>query len=260
MTVRKFWIAAFAAGVFSFSIMASANGRAIAGTGANAQTTVEPSGGFGNGIILQAELSKGLDAKKVKPGDAVEAKLTQDVKANGKVLLRHGAKLIGHVIDSQAKTKESAESRLGFVFDKALPKGGEVIAFNGLVEAVAAPLEGGSEVAGDPGSLSSAPAMGGTPFGSGHSMGGPSASAAPAVGSAVNPAGASGAPARNTGVAANGALTPASRGAFGIDGVTLHEATIKGAQGTLLISSSHTVKIEGGTQLVLEVVAPVAAK
>ncbi|HKD82039.1 MAG TPA: hypothetical protein VKH81_20270 [Candidatus Angelobacter sp.] len=258
MTSRKYWIAVLAAGVLSFSAMGSARGRAIAGTGPTAQTTAEPAGGFGTGITLQAELSKGLDAKKAKSGDPVEAKLTQDVKANGKVLLRRGAKLIGHVTDSQAKTKE-AESRLGFVFDKALPKGGEEIAFNGVVEAVAAPLEGGSEVAGDPGSLSSAPAMGGAPFGAGHSMGGPSASSAPAVGSAVTPVGAAG-PARNTGVAANGALTPASRGAFGIDGVSLHEATIKGAQGTLLISPSHNVKLDGGTQLVVQVVAPAAAK
>src|SRR5215469_5457812 len=162
MTSRKYWIAVLAAGVLSFSAMGSARGRAIAGTGPTAQTTAEPAGGFGTGITLQAELSKGLDAKKVKTGDPVEAKLTQDVKANGKVMLRRGTKLEGHVTDAQGKSKENAESRLGIVFDKAVVKGGDEVAFNGLVMAVAPPREGGPEVAGNPGSLSSAPAIGGS--------------------------------------------------------------------------------------------------
>lgn len=264
MTLKKHWIAALAAGLLSISAAAQAStGQANAGANQSAPASAnETSNGLGSGTILQAELSKGLDAKKLKSDDPVEAKLTQDVKANGRVLLRRGSKLLGHVTDVQAKTKESAESRLGMVFDKAVLKGGEEMAFTGIVEAVAPPLQA-PEIAGDPGSLSSAPPVGGAPFGAGHSMGGPSASPAPAVGSATTPvtnsAGANGPP-RNTGAAANGALTPASRGALGIDGVSLHEATIKGIQGTLLISSSHNVKLDGGTQLVLQVAAPAAAK
>jgi hypothetical protein len=105
--------------------------------------------------------------------------------------------------------------------------------------------------------------MGGTPFGAGHSMGGPSASSAPAVNSATTPvtdAGGANDPARNTGAAANGSLTPASRGALGMDGVTLNQATIRGVQGTLLVSPTHNIKLDGGTQLVLQVAGPSAAK
>ncbi|HEY7406063.1 MAG TPA: hypothetical protein VIB39_21235 [Candidatus Angelobacter sp.] len=271
MTLKKYWIAVVAASAILTSAVAQAStgvpvpalGQANAVAGQNAPAAGETSGGIAGGTILQAELSKGLDSKKAKSGDPVEAKLTQDLKVNGKVVLRRGSKLLGHVTDAQAKTKESAESRLGFVFDKALLKGGEDISLNGIVEAVAPPLEGPSDVAGAPTSLSSGPQMGGAPFGAGHSMGGPSASPAPAVGSATTPVtsseGANGPP-RNTGAAANGALTPASRGALGIDGVSLHEATVKGAHGTLLISPSHTIKLDGGTQLVLQVTGPAPAK
>ena len=69
---------------------------------------------------LQAELSKSLDAKKAKPGDEVTAKLTQDVKADGKVVMHKGSRLVGHVTEAQAKSKENAESKLGIVFDKAV--------------------------------------------------------------------------------------------------------------------------------------------
>jgi hypothetical protein len=262
MTFKKYWVAAVAVGVLSIGISEAANGQTNAGTSQNAQAPAsETSSVLGSGAILQAELSKGLDVKKAKLGDTVEAKLTQDMKANGKVLLRRGSKLLGHVTDVQVKSGETA-ARLGFMFDKAALKGGEEIAFNGVVMAVAPPLEGSSEIAGDPGSLSSAPSVGGQPFGAGHSMGGPSASSAPAVNSATTRVtssdGANGPP-RNTGAAANGALTPASRGALGLDGVTLNQATIHGVQGTLLVSA-HNIKLDGGTQLVLQVAGPVAAK
>jgi hypothetical protein len=39
------------------------------------------------------ELTNGIDAKKAKPGDPVEAKLRQDVKSGDRVVLHRGAKL-----------------------------------------------------------------------------------------------------------------------------------------------------------------------
>lgn len=82
-----------------------------------------------NGTIMYLELSKTLDAKKVKPGDEVRATLLADVLSHGKIVLRQDSKLIGHITLVQAFTKEKPESRLGVAFDKAIGKGGQEIAF-----------------------------------------------------------------------------------------------------------------------------------
>ncbi|HEY2169839.1 MAG TPA: hypothetical protein VGJ30_09470 [Candidatus Angelobacter sp.] len=79
-----------------------------------------------NGSILYAELTKTIDAKKAKMGDPVSAVLVADVLAHGKIVVRHDAKLLGHVTEVQIYTKEAPESRLGIVFDKAVAKGREM--------------------------------------------------------------------------------------------------------------------------------------
>jgi hypothetical protein len=261
MTLRKYWIAAATAGMLTLGAVAqisasgSGSGSASVTSGqASASQSAQTSGAVANmnfsaalssGTTMQAELSKSVDAKKAKSGDPVEARLTQDVKSDGKVVLHKGSKLVGHVTQAQARTKEDAESKLGVMFDKAVLGKGEEIAFTGLILAIAPPREGGPSIAGDPGSLSSAPSVGGQPFGAGHSMGGPSASSAPAVNSTVgNDAGA------------NGTLTPASRGAVDMPGVILGLAA---GQGSVIRSTARNVKLESGTQMILQIAGSAAA-
>ena len=76
--------------------------------------------------------------------------------------------------EAQAKTKENSESKLGVVFDKAVLKGGEEMAFNGAIQALAAPAQGSlSATTNDAGSLGSGMGSGGgTAMGGGHSGGG----------------------------------------------------------------------------------------
>jgi hypothetical protein len=79
-----------------------------------------------NGSILYAELTKAVDAKKAKVGDPVSAVLVADVLAHGKIVIRHDAKLLGHVTEAQVHSKDTPESRLGMVFDKVITKDGEI--------------------------------------------------------------------------------------------------------------------------------------
>ncbi|HSK44161.1 MAG TPA: hypothetical protein VLA83_09780, partial [Candidatus Binatia bacterium] len=90
------------------------------------QAPAQPTVRLENGSILYAELTKTVDAKKAKVGDPVTAVLAADVLAHGKIVVRHDSKLLGHVTEVQLHTKETPESRLGIVFDKAITKGGEV--------------------------------------------------------------------------------------------------------------------------------------
>jgi hypothetical protein len=90
------------------------------------QAPTQPTVRLETGSILYAELTKTVDAKKAKVGDPVTAVLVADVLAHGKIVLRHDAKLLGHVTDAQIHSKETPESRLGIVFDKVITRDGEL--------------------------------------------------------------------------------------------------------------------------------------
>jgi len=79
-----------------------------------------------SGSILYARVTKSVDAKKAKVGDPVSAVLVADVLAHGKIVVRHDAKLLGHVTEAQVHSKHIPQSRLGIVFDKVITKQGEV--------------------------------------------------------------------------------------------------------------------------------------
>jgi hypothetical protein len=215
---------------------------------------------------LNAELAHSLDAKSAKPGDQVTAKVTEDVKSNGKVVIHKGSKLVGHVTEAQARSKESADSRLGIVFDKAVLKGGEEVSLNGAVQALAPPVNATLSAAADESSSISAPSPGGggaPRSGGGGLLGGATSTATGAVGGATSTVTGTTTGAVNgtlsgaTGVAGGlttaGRLTSASQGAIGLQGLTLNSVTAANAQGSVISSTTRNVKLESGTQMLLKV-------
>jgi hypothetical protein len=228
------------------------------------------SAGLNTGTMLQAELTKGIDAKKAKAGDEVTAKLTQDLRADGKVVLHKGTKLVGHVTEAQAHTKEQAESKLGIVFDKAIPKSGGEVAFNGMIQAIAPPVQSAAVASTDMSGMSGnmpSPAGGGGRSPSGGMLGGVGATANSTVGAATSTVGgtsdsvtgAAGAATNGTigsggqGPGAGGVLTSTSRGALGMPGMSLSSAMSGATQASVISSADHTVKLDSGTQMVLQV-------
>src|SRR5437879_6988468 len=113
---------------------ASSNGSASTSAADTGKGTADISGG----TKIDATLANSLDAKKNKPGDRVEARTAQDVKQDGKVVLKKGTRLVGHVTEAQARTKEQAQSQLGIVFDHALTNNGQEIPLNASIQALAA--------------------------------------------------------------------------------------------------------------------------
>jgi|SwirhisoilCB2_FD_contig_51_426564_length_1013_multi_2_in_0_out_0_1 hypothetical protein len=224
------------------------------------------SAALSGGSTLQAELTKSVDAKKAKAGDEVTAKLTQDVKADGKVVLHKGTKLVGHVTEAQAHTKEQAQSKLGIVFDKAVPKGGGDVAFNGVIQAIAPPVQSATAASADLGAMAPPSGGGARPAGGGM-LGGVGGAASSTVSGATSTVGgatgsvtsAAGAATNGTlgsatqGLGANGSLTSASRGALGMPGLSLSSATTGATQASVISSADHTVKLDSGTQMVLQV-------
>jgi hypothetical protein len=259
MFMNKFWIAAMAGCLLTVSAMAQTTPGSAAPANDNHVSLAA-------GAVLQAELTKSIDAKKAKSGDEIDAKLAQDIKTtDGKILMHRGAKLVGHVTEAQAKSKENAESRLGVVFEKAVAKDGQEITFSGLIQAIAAPAQSapslGSDDRGGMGAGSGGGNMGGgrsgggamTPMGGGG-MGAPGSSN---MGSnAGNPANSSSTPANGAG---NGSLSASSRGVSGMPGVTLNVAT-GNSQSSVFSSTNGNIKLESGTQMILQVAGPAGAK
>ena len=92
------------------------------------------------GSVIPVELTKGIDAKKVKTGDPVEAKVTMDLKTNsGEVLVPKDTKVMGHVTEAQPRSKEQKESQVGIAFDHAVMKSGSNMQLPLSIQAVISP-------------------------------------------------------------------------------------------------------------------------
>lgn len=66
---------------------------------------------------LTGQLQNRLDARKVKAGDLVILKLSQDIKSNGEVVVKKGSRLVGHITEARRQTKGEKMSSLNIVFD-----------------------------------------------------------------------------------------------------------------------------------------------
>lgn len=229
-------------------------------------TVAVPVIGGGTGVV--AELSKTVNARKAKPGDRVRAEVIQDVLYRGKIVMRMGSKLVGHVVMSKARTKEDRESRLGIVFDKAELKGGGEINLLACIRALAAPssisMVDRPELMGPPPIPTTTAQLGGPqPIGTPRNGVGTARGSAPTLrpsqsgvaGSAglYAPLPVSGPEPRNRG---NLLLSSASRGVFGLYGLTLMSAGTGASQSTVVTSIRDDVKLESGIQIVVQLNVP----
>lgn len=116
------------------------------------------------GVSVNAELTKGIDVKKAKVGDLVNAKTTDAVKLADGTELPKGTKLVGKVTDARAKSGSDKTSHLAFSLDQAVTKDGHEVALRVMVISVTVPLDspdmaavtGGAHSAALPGSGSTA--------------------------------------------------------------------------------------------------------
>jgi hypothetical protein len=255
----------------STAVQANQSGaRASNGTSASASAQAgQNSASISSGTTMNATLSQPVDAKKNKPGDQVTARTTDAVKSEGRVIIPKGSRLIGHVTECKARSKEDKESALGIVFDKAILKHGEEIPLNFTIQALAAAQSAASASAGaddfaagaGAGAAGGARAAGSGPLGSVRSTAGAATgtvantaanvgnAASGAVGSTVNAAGA--ANGAVGGLNAAGQLASNSQGVFGLNGLNLSSAVSSSTQGSLITSTSRNVHLDSGTQLLL---------
>lgn len=217
--------------------------------------TASGSGQLVSGSTISAELAKPVDARKAKPGDAVVARTTQDVKSDGRVVIPKGSRLVGHVTQAQARAKGDSESSLGIAFDHAVLRNGEQVPMSATIQALAA-AQNSAALASDDG-MGSMPAMAPVSAGGGGGLlGGVGASAGTLTSTAGNVGGNVGGTLGSATSAAGslgGTLNSTSSGVVGLPGVALQSATAAAAQGSVLTSAGKNIHLDSGTQMVLRV-------
>ena len=225
------------------------------------------------GSYMLVELSKGLQAKKLKVGDKVKAAVSQDVISHGKVIIPVETKLVGHVTEVSHRDIGHPESRLGIVFDRILLKHFHDIDFEAVVQAVSQPvirrslIDEPSQML--PPSMAGAGPRGSVPTGRNTTSSGGSGQGGLSGGSAslsaiTTPAPvtikASSAPHADSSPGAPEMTTngkPMSigmpQGVFGLKGLSLSTGPSASTPGPVIVSNSDNVKLDSGTQILLQV-------
>jgi hypothetical protein len=190
-------------------------------------------------VLMAAELAKSLDAKKIKAGDPVEAKISVDLLSNGQIVIPRNTKIIGHITSAKPRSKDSPQSSIGIAFDRIVMKDGRQIALKAVIQAMAPPLPINNLAPGTPGAGDSSPR--------GQQSGNTGTGQLPrtATNSSGTYPGMSTAPASNPNRVP--VLTPQSQGAVGMNKITLSSE----GEATVISSDGQNVHLDAGTQLML---------
>jgi hypothetical protein len=181
----------------------SSSGSGTASASSSTQTVAQTSAATDRYMTsVQTELTGKVDSKSAMVGQEVTAKTSQTIRLADGTALAKGTKLVGHVTEVQAHSKEEAGAILGLSFDRAELKGGQCVALRGVMQAVAPPVN-----------MAANDGMGLDQAGPAGAMGGAGAMAAPAPAGARGGLGSGGlgggglaAPVRSVGSTAGGTL------------------------------------------------------
>ena len=178
------------------------------------------------GTTVVAKLLTTIDSGTCKPSDAVAAEITRDVSQDHKVVLRKGARVIGHVVAADGYSHPRPEHRVAISFKSISMKNGEQAQISFVIQALAiAPrlkekieIQGGHDTESD---VFTAAAAGGS------------------IGGALP----------------EGLLRPEDSGVYGIAGLSLAAMTTEtGSRFPVLKSVSEYIRLAKGTQMVFRVV------
>lgn len=94
------------------------------------------SDGVAVGTGICATLTKTIDAKKAKAGDAISARTTMAVLSHGRTLIPVDARLSGHITAVSRRSRSNPESKLGIIFDRVTLKDGSAMTLPLTVQAI----------------------------------------------------------------------------------------------------------------------------
>lgn len=239
---------------------ARATGKATAREATAAQASSEHrSLEIASGTKISAELLTTLDARRARPGQRVIARVTEDVRQDGRTVIRRGSRLIGHVVRAEASSDASAGSTLEVAFDRVVT-GKTTADLNAVMTSIiSAPRQPQAESFPEPEPMPSAApapapaASGGRPAGGlvGGAVGAVGATVDSTLNTAGNVARSGGAVAGAADAAAT--LNAASRLA-GIEVRPSAEASAGASNSTVLSTRRGNLHLDSGTRIELQVV------
>lgn len=205
------------------------------------------------GSVIPVQLTKTIDAKKMKTGDPVEARVTQDLKSGtGQTLMAKDTKVVGHVVEDQARSKDQKESHIAISFDRIVEKNGGDTSLPMSIQAIISPtaLGGGSSANANNENAPGQPSSVGMPAGNagGRSAGAGNMPSQPAP----NPNGGTDASGQQGNGNAHEPITGNTQGVVGISDLKLMAAP-SASQGSVVSSDKNNVKLESGTFMLLRV-------
>jgi hypothetical protein len=189
----------------------------------------------GAGTMILVQLTKGIESKRLRIGDEVSCTVIQDLLYKGKIVVPHKAKVIGHVIEVRASSKDQRQSRLGLQFGEVVLPDKRELPFEhpAIVEAVAAPIRAStvptSRITDMPIQMEKGRTTGGSAM--------DAVTANPDLVGANFPV-------------TTGAISVSNRGVIGIRGLALEK---KDAEKSVIVGSKGDINLRLGTQLVLRV-------
>jgi hypothetical protein len=95
---------------------------------------------------VTGELVSKLDSKSAKQGDSVVVKTSEDVKFPGGAEIPKGSKLVGHVVNVQARGDGKENSQIAIQFDRAQVKGGQDMAIESVIQSLSPAAGSGSSM------------------------------------------------------------------------------------------------------------------
>lgn len=197
------------------------------------------------GVIIPVELSKSVDSKKAKAGDKIEARTAMDLLSQGKVVIPRNTKIVGHVTEAKAHSKESPDAKLGIVFDQVAMKDGRELRLQIVVQAIGRPLRSAVADSSPMGDSSPVPSAS-TP--TGGAMGGSMPRSPERVASVPVPTNStSGADPSSRDRSTVAPLGPTSQGVVGMKGISLSASE----KASIVSSDTENVHLDSGTQLIL---------
>lgn len=197
-----------------------------------------------------AVVVKRIETKTAGLDQELTLRTINDVEVDGIVVIPSGSRVVGHIVELATKGKESEQSILAIVIDKAILENGREITLQGIIAAVAAPQDG--SLPSDPtyGMMhSNEPKMVGT----GPSTARPgelSPSSKVESTATLNSA-------RINGEMRKGLLLNAeSQGAIGFSGLSLSWRLTAPPAVTVFSSNRKEIKLDAGTQVLLRIARP----
>ncbi|MGA8553730.1 MAG: hypothetical protein WB630_04860 [Candidatus Acidiferrales bacterium] len=201
------------------------------------------------GTTICVALANSIDAKKAKPGDAITARVTLPVLSHGKVIIPNDAKITGHVTLAKTRSRDSNESQIGLLFDRAVLKDGSELPLSLTVQAIGRTVPSAAEIANQQPYNPNVATTPGIPGAAASTRRQPGLPPPPQPADPPQPA----RPDADSQSAQRPILDTSSHGVIGLPDLTLTESS-DAASGSMVMSSKKNVKLDGGTEIILRVI------